>query len=101
MPGGGIEPTRPFWSLRILSPMRLPVPPPRRPLILAEFRDDELSQLRRADGAARHPALLALRALRPPRLSRPGGGRRARDGRPRTRMPAVPRAADARDARRS
>src|SRR5258708_12803937 len=29
MPGVGIEPTRPLWSLRILSPMRLPVPPPR------------------------------------------------------------------------
>src|SRR5688572_5286459 len=29
MPGVGIEPTRAFWALRILSPMRLPVPPPR------------------------------------------------------------------------
>jgi hypothetical protein len=29
MPGVGIEPTRPFGP-RILSPVRLPVPPPRR-----------------------------------------------------------------------
>lgn len=29
VPGAGIEPTRSFWDLRILSPMRLPVPPPR------------------------------------------------------------------------
>src|SRR5438309_11762745 len=30
MPGAGIEPARSLWDLRILSPMRLPVPPPRR-----------------------------------------------------------------------
>src|SRR5450759_3843489 len=29
VPGVRVELTRPFWSLRILSPMRLPVPPPR------------------------------------------------------------------------
>src|SRR5215204_4153227 len=37
VPGVGIEPTRPLWSLRILSPMRLPVPPPRLTTILADF----------------------------------------------------------------
>src|SRR2546427_12115069 len=29
VPGVGIEPTRPFWDLGILSPVRLPVSPPR------------------------------------------------------------------------
>ena len=29
VPGVGVEPTRPFWGLRILSPVRLPVPRPR------------------------------------------------------------------------
>jgi hypothetical protein len=29
MPGVGLEPTRAFWALRILSPVRLPVSPPR------------------------------------------------------------------------
>ena len=36
MPGAGIEPARSLWDLRILSPMRLPVPPPRRESIVSE-----------------------------------------------------------------
>ncbi len=30
MPGGGIEPPQDFWSLRILSPLRLPISPSRQ-----------------------------------------------------------------------
>jgi hypothetical protein len=36
VPGGGLEPPRSFKLLRILSPLRLPIPPSRLFLILVE-----------------------------------------------------------------
>ena len=51
--------------------MRLPVPPPRLSLILAEFQSGELPELRRPHDARRRPAVLDVRALRQPGLPEP------------------------------
>src|SRR6266576_6707689 len=40
VPGGGVEPPRPEGR-RILSPLRLPVPPSRHLLLLATSREDD------------------------------------------------------------
>ena len=39
VPGGGIEPPQGFWPLRILSPLRLPISPSRRPLYITDHRN--------------------------------------------------------------
>ena len=65
VPGGGVEPPRPC-DRRILSPLRLPVPPSRRILILSACSlistTDQALRLGRTH--ARLPLLLYL-ALRP------------------------------------
>ena len=47
--GAGIEPARAVKARRILSPVRLPVPPSELPVLRPERRGDE--QIRTVDGA--------------------------------------------------